>query len=163
MFRIGQGYDIHRFEDHLSYSGFKLGGVDIPYERKLMAHSDGDVVYHAVCDALLGACALGDIGQHFPDTDPAYKDCDSRDLLRKVMALVKRQGYEPVNIDMTILAQAPKMAPHTPLMREHLSTDLGLSVNDISIKATTNEGLDAIGNRLGIAVYAIVLIKKSQT
>lgn len=161
MFRIGQGYDIHRFDDHLTYTGFKLGGVAIPYERSLMAHSDGDVVLHALCDALLGACALGDIGYHFPDTDPKYQNADSRDLLRQVLLLVKKQGYEPVNMDMTILAETPKMAPHIPLMRENISVDLDLSVNDISIKATTNEGLDAVGDRLGIAVHAIVLLRKT--
>lgn len=161
MMRIGFGYDIHRFEDPITKDHVVLGGVTIPYERGVEAHSDGDVVIHAICDALLGACALGDIGQHFPNTDPAYKDCNSRDLLKKVWQKIHAEHYTVINIDVTIIAQAPKMLPHVPQMRKNLAADLHVAENDISIKATTNEGLDATGNKQGIAVHAVALIMRA--
>lgn len=153
--RIGHGYDVHRFGegDHLT-----LGGVSIPYEAGFIAHSDGDVLLHALCDALLGACALGDIGQHFPDTDAAYKGIDSRELLRHVVALVAKQGWHVVNVDTTIVAQAPKMAPHIDAMRVNIAADLGVDVGVVNVKATTTEGLGFCGRKEGIAVYAVALL-----
>jgi 2-C-methyl-D-erythritol 2,4-cyclodiphosphate synthase len=159
MMRIGHGYDIHRFEDTPSAKGITLGGVHIPYEKSLVAHSDGDVAIHALCDALLGACALGDIGQHFPDTDPAFKNCDSRLLLTQVLQKVLKLGYSVANADISIIAQAPKLAPHILAMRENLATDLQVSINQINVKATTHEGLDAIGEKRGIAAHAVVLLQ----
>lgn len=155
MLRIGQGYDVHRFNDgdHII-----LGGVRIPYERGLEAHSDGDVVLHALCDALLGAAALGDIGKHFPDTDPEFKGADSRVLLRHVYRIVREKGYQLVNADMTIIAQAPKMAPHIAAMCSHIAEDLQVPVDYINVKATTTEKLGFEGRKEGIAVQAIVLI-----
>jgi 2-C-methyl-D-erythritol 2,4-cyclodiphosphate synthase len=161
MIRIGHGYDIHRFEETATRSYICLGGVQIPFEKGIVAHSDGDVVIHAICDALLGALALGDIGQHFPDTDPQYKNCDSRYLLQQVLKKVQQQGYQVGNVDISVIAQAPKLAPYLPLMREILSQDLQISINDISVKARTNEGLDAVGQKLGIAVHAVVLVIKN--
>jgi len=158
MIRVGQGYDVHRFcaGDHII-----LGGVSIPYEQGLEAHSDGDVVLHALCDALLGAVALGDIGKHFPDTDPEFKGADSRVLLRHVYAIVQEKGYKLVNADMTIIAQAPKMAPHIPLMCLHIAEDLQTATDYINVKATTTEKLGFEGRKEGIAVQAIVLIEKN--
>lgn len=161
MMRIGHGYDIHRFEETPQKKHIILGGVEIPYERGLIAHSDGDVVIHAICDALLGACGLGDIGQHFPDTDPQYKNYDSRQFLRLVLQKIASQGYQVGNVDISIIAQAPKMAPHILSMREILASDLQTSINQINVKATTNEGLDALGQKLGIAVHAVALLVKS--
>jgi 2-C-methyl-D-erythritol 2,4-cyclodiphosphate synthase len=158
--RIGHGYDIHRFEEVATKSFVMLGGVKIPYEKGIVAHSDGDVVIHAVCDALLGACCLGDIGQHFPDTDKAFKNCDSRALLRNVMQKLSDLNYQVVNVDVSIIAQAPKISPHKLAMQEILAKDMQVSINDVNIKATTNEGLDATGNKLGIAVHAVALIEK---
>jgi 2-C-methyl-D-erythritol 2,4-cyclodiphosphate synthase len=160
MIRIGHGYDIHRFEEQASKRYIMLGGVKIDYDKGLVAHSDGDVVIHAICDALLGACALGDIGQHFPDTDAKYKNCNSRDLLRHVREKIAACGYSVGNIDVTIIAQAPKLAPHRLLMQENLAQDLQTSMNNINVKATTNEGLDALGQKLGIAVHAVALLVK---
>lgn len=155
--RIGHGYDVHAFEegDHLM-----LGGVSIPHNRQFKAHSDGDVLLHAVCDALLGALALGDIGQHFPDTDPAYKGADSRVLLKQVYALVQEQGYQISNLDVTIIAQAPKMATHIPMMREHLAADFECSISQINVKATTTEKLGFAGREEGIATHAVCLVNK---
>ena len=158
MMRIGHGYDIHRFEEIPSKKFIILGGVSIPYEKGIVAHSDGDVVIHAICDALLGACALGDIGKHFPDTSPQYKNANSRDLLQAVLVKIQSCGYKIGNIDVSIIAQAPKLSPHIPLMQEILAADLQTSINQISVKATTNEGLDAIGHQLGIAVHAVALL-----
>lgn len=158
MMRIGHGYDIHRFEEEISNKGVVLGGVTIPHERAIVAHSDGDVVIHAICDALLGACALGDIGKYFPDTDPQYKNCDSRKLLKEVVFKVNSLNYRVVNVDVTILAEAPKILKHAPLMKEILAADLAVSINDVNIKATTNEKLDAVGNKQGIAVHAVALL-----
>lgn len=158
--RIGHGYDIHRFEENSTQSSIRLGGVEIPCKKGLLAHSDGDVVIHAICDALLGALALGDIGEYFPDTSEKYKNIDSRELLKDVMTRVKAQGYTVKNIDVTILAQMPKITPHKNRMRENLASDLMISMNDINIKATTHEGLDSIGQSLGIAVHAVTLLEQ---
>ena len=157
MIRVGQGYDVHRFNegDHIM-----LGGVKIDYEQGLEAHSDGDVVLHALCDALLGAAALGDIGKHFPDTDPDFKGADSRVLLRHVYRIVQDKGYQLVNADMTIIAQAPKMAPHIGTMCRNIADDLNVDVDCINVKATTTEKLGFEGRKEGIAVQAIVLIEK---
>jgi 2-C-methyl-D-erythritol 2,4-cyclodiphosphate synthase len=158
--RVGHGYDIHRFEDVPTKNVVVLGGVSIPSDKGIVAHSDGDVVIHALCDALLGALALGDIGEYFPDTDPQYKDCDSRLLLSEIVKKVESSGYKTHNVDVTILAQCPKITPHKALMREILAGDLNISVNDINIKATTHEGLDSVGQSQGIAVHAVVLLEK---
>ena len=157
MIRVGQGYDVHRFNegDHII-----LGGVKIDYEQGLEAHSDGDVVLHALCDALLGAAALGDIGKHFPDTDPEFKGADSRVLLRHVYRIVQDKGFHLVNADMTIIAQAPKMAPHIAAMCGNIADDLNVDVDCINVKATTTEKLGFEGRKEGIAVQAIVLIEK---
>ncbi len=155
--RIGQGYDVHAFTegDHLV-----LGGVKIPYTHAFAAHSDGDVLIHAICDALLGALALGDIGKHFPDTSATYAKIDSRILLRRTYQLVKEQGYQLTNLDSVIVAQAPKMAPHIEAMRANLAADLGCEINQVSVKATTTERLGFEGRKEGIAAQAVVLLKK---
>ena len=155
--RIGHGFDVHKFGegDHIV-----LGGVTIPYEGGLVAHSDGDVLLHAICDALLGAAALGDIGRHFPDTDPAYKGINSRELLRHVVSLLASKGFQVVNMDSTIVAQAPKMAPHIVSMCQNLSEDLNIAVDCINVKATTTERLGYAGRKEGIAVHAVALIQK---
>ncbi len=158
MIRIGHGYDIHRFSDEKVTATLVLGGVSIPYEKKLLAHSDGDLVIHALCDALLGALALGDIGQHFPDTDAQYKNTDSRFFLKKIMQSVKEKGYQVGNADISIIAEAPKLSPYKLAMRENLAQDLGVSVDAVNVKATTHEKLDAIGNKQGIAAHAVVLL-----
>jgi 2-C-methyl-D-erythritol 2,4-cyclodiphosphate synthase len=157
MIRVGQGYDVHRFNegDHII-----LGGVTIPYEKGLEAHSDGDVVLHALADALLGAAALGDIGKHFPDTDPQFKGADSRILLRHVYGVVRAKGYTLVNADITIIAQAPKMAPHIAAMCRNIAGDLQADIDCINVKATTTEKLGFEGRKEGIAVQAVVLIEK---
>ena len=157
MIRVGQGYDVHRFNDG---KFIILGGVKIDYEQGLEAHSDGDVVLHALCDALLGAAALGDIGKHFPDTEPEFKGADSRVLLRHVYRIVQDKGYQLVNADITIIAQAPKMAPHIAAMCSNIAEDLNVAINCINIKATTTEKLGFEGRKEGIAVQAIVLIEK---
>ena len=157
MIRVGMGYDVHRFKDG---GDVILGGVKIDYEQGLEAHSDGDVVLHALCDALLGAAALGDIGKHFPDTDPEFKGVDSRVLLRHVYGIVQDKGYQLVNADMTIIAQAPKMAPYIVAMCQNIADDLNVDVDCINVKATTTEKLGFEGRKEGIAVQAIVLIEK---
>ena len=157
MIRVGMGYDVHRFKDG---GEVILGGVKIDYAQGLEAHSDGDVVLHALCDALLGAAALGDIGKHFPDTDPEFKGADSRVLLRHVYGIVQDKGYQLVNADMTIIAQAPKMAPHIVAMCQNIADDLNVDVDCINVKATTTEKLGFEGRKEGIAVQAIVLIEK---
>jgi 2-C-methyl-D-erythritol 2,4-cyclodiphosphate synthase len=156
MIRVGQGYDVHRFNDgdHII-----LGGVKIPYEQGLEAHSDGDVVLHALADALLGAAALGDIGKHFPDTDPNFKGADSRVLLRHVYNVVQEQGYRLGNADITIVAQAPKMAPYITAMCANIAKDLNIENSQINVKATTTEKLGFEGRKEGIAVHAVVLIE----
>jgi 2-C-methyl-D-erythritol 2,4-cyclodiphosphate synthase len=153
--RIGHGYDAHPFADGRPLI---LGGVTIPYEKGLAAHSDGDAVIHAVCDALLGAAALGDIGSYFPDTGQEFKNIDSRILLRKVVDLVAGKNLEIINLDITILAQSPKMAPYISKMRENLAHDMNLKVQSVNIKATTTEGMGFIGRKEGLAVYAITLL-----
>lgn len=153
--RIGQGYDVHRFGPGDS---LVLGGVRIAHHQGLVAHSDGDVLLHAVTDALLGAAALGDIGQHFPDTDPRYAGADSRVLLRDALALVAAQGWQLGNVDATIVAQAPKMAPHIPAMRANLAADLRVALDQVNVKATTTEKLGFTGREEGIAVHAVILL-----
>jgi 2-C-methyl-D-erythritol 2,4-cyclodiphosphate synthase len=157
--RIGHGYDVHRFDEGHEVV---LGGVRIAHNRGLAAHSDGDVLIHAICDALLGAIAAGDIGRHFPDTDPANADIDSRVLLRKVLELVSAAGYGLGNLDATLIAQAPKMAPHVDTMRDHLAADLQSDIGRINVKATTTEKLGFAGREEGIAAHAVVLLMPSQ-
>lgn len=155
--RIGHGYDVHRFGDG---SFITLGGVQIEYSHGFIAHSDGDVLLHALCDALLGAVALGDIGHHFPDTDPAFKGADSRVLLREVMAKVAAKGYQVANIDCTVLAQAPKLAPYIAQMCANIAEDLALDIDQVNVKATTTEKLGFVGEKLGIAAHAVVLLSQ---
>ena len=153
--RIGQGFDIHALAEHRKLI---IGGVTIPYERGLAGHSDADVLLHAICDALIGAAALGDIGKHFPDTDPRYAGIDSRKLLREVRQLLHIHQFRIVNIDATVIAQAPRLAPHIGAMRENIAADLGIVVGDVNIKAKTAERLGAIGRGEGIAAEAVALI-----
>jgi 2-C-methyl-D-erythritol 2,4-cyclodiphosphate synthase len=154
--RIGHGFDVHCFTEGRPLI---LGGVNIPYEKGLAAHSDGDVVIHAVCDALLGAAALGDIGQHFPDTASRYQNIDSRILLKRVIELVNTKGWRVGNADITIVAQAPKMSPYIQAMREILAGDLDTSIGNLNIKATTTENLGFTGRGEGIAVHAVALLQ----
>lgn len=153
--RIGHGYDVHKFAENRDLI---IGGVNIPYEKGLLGHSDADVLLHAVCDALLGAAALGDIGKHFPDTDPKFKGIDSMLLLKKVAELLKENGYKIINIDSTVLAQRPKLAPYILKMRENISDAMGVDMDFVSVKATTEEGLGFTGEGLGIAAHAVCLI-----
>lgn len=153
--RIGNGFDAHCLVEDRPLI---LGGVRIPYEKGLEGHSDADVVIHALCDAILGALCLGDIGNHFPDTDPELKNVDSRILLRQVVELTKQKGYRLGNADITILAQAPKMAGHIPAMREILASDLNCELEDINVKATTTERMGYVGRGEGIAVQSVVLL-----
>jgi|TARA_B110000977_G_scaffold32797_1_gene43599 2-C-methyl-D-erythritol 2,4-cyclodiphosphate synthase len=156
--RIGHGYDVHRFGP-----GDKLilGGVSIPYEHSFVAHSDGDVLIHALIDAMLGAVALGDIGQHFPDTDAKWKGANSRQLLLAVVAMIATKGYKLGNADITIVAQQPKMLPHLDKMRLNLSADMGCNIDQINIKATTTEELGFAGRKEGIACHAVALLVSS--
>jgi 2-C-methyl-D-erythritol 2,4-cyclodiphosphate synthase len=153
--RIGHGYDVH-----VLASGRKLvlGGVEISHTRGLAGHSDADVLIHAVCDACLGAAGLGDIGRHFPDSDPRYRGIDSRKLLRAVKALIEAAGWRVANLDSTIVAQAPKLAPHLPAMAANLAADLGIAVSQVNVKATTTEKLGFAGREEGIAAHAVVLL-----
>jgi 2-C-methyl-D-erythritol 2,4-cyclodiphosphate synthase len=155
--RIGQGFDVHQLVE-----GRKLviGGVEIPYERGLLGHSDADVLLHAICDALLGAAALRDIGRHFPDSDPRYQGIDSRRLLREVMKLLKDKGYGVVNLDATIIAQAPRMAPHIEQMVANIAADMEVVEDCVNVKATTTEKLGYTGRGEGIAAQAVCLIEK---
>lgn len=155
--RIGQGYDAHRFAKGRR---LVLGGVEIPHNLGMAAHSDGDVLIHALCDALLGAAALGDIGKHFPDNSDDFKDIDSRILLRRVVELLQEKGLKVVNIDSTIVAQQPKLAPHIATMCERLADDLQVTVADVNVKATTTEGMGFAGRGEGIASYAVVLLER---
>jgi 2-C-methyl-D-erythritol 2,4-cyclodiphosphate synthase len=154
--RVGQGFDVHRLVE-----GRRLvvGGVEIAHDKGLLGHSDADVLLHAICDALLGAAALGDIGRHFPDSDPRYKDADSRTLLREVARRVKEKGHAIANIDATIVAQAPRMAPHVPAMVANIAADCGMRPGDVNVKATTTEHLGFAGRGEGIAAQAICLLK----
>ena len=159
LIRVGHGFDVHCFTIGRPLI---LGGINIPYEKGLAAHSDGDVVIHALCDALLGAAALGDIGQHFPDNDAAYKNIDSRILLKRVMQLLKANGWLVGNADITIVAQAPKMSPHIFAMREVLAGDLDTDLDNLNIKATTTEKLGFTGRGEGIAVHAVALLQANE-
>jgi len=154
--RIGQGYDAHRFGqgDHII-----LGGVEIPFDKGLAAHSDGDVLLHAICDALLGAVALGDIGSHFPDSDPGLKDVSSRDLLRRVTELLREAGYALCNIDATVIAEQPRISPFVRAMRGNIAADTGLAIDAISIKATTTERMGFTGRGEGIAASAVCMVQ----
>ncbi len=156
--RIGQGYDVHAFcpGDHVV-----LGGVSIPYKLGVQAHSDGDVVIHSLCDALLGAAALGDIGMHFPDTDPRWKGVDSRHFLRHVRGLLGERGFSIVNVDITVLADAPRLGSHRQVMQANLAADLALTTDRVNIKATTTEGLGFIGRGEGLACQAVAMIQMS--
>ena len=158
VIRIGHGYDVHRFTegDHVV-----IGGVDIPHKQGLLAHSDGDVLIHAICDALLGAAAQPDIGNQFPDSDDSFEGADSRELLCNVFNLIKSLGYVVVNVDSTLIAQAPKMGPHRQSMRENLAEDLSVELEQVNVKATTTEGLGFSGREEGIAAHAVVMIQKS--
>ena|SRR6218665_791102 len=153
--RIGHGIDVHRFGpgDHVT-----LGGVKIPHDQGLVAHSDGDVALHALCDAILGALALGDIGKHFPDTDANYSGADSRGLLRHVVKLMQAQGYTLGNADITVLAERPKLAPHIELMSQRIAEDTGVDAAQVSVKATTTEKLGFVGRREGIEAHAVVML-----
>ncbi|HEQ60302.1 MAG TPA: 2-C-methyl-D-erythritol 2,4-cyclodiphosphate synthase [Firmicutes bacterium] len=158
MFRIGQGYDVHRL---VPQRRLILGGVEIDHERGLLGHSDADVLLHAICDAILGALGEGDIGRHFPDTDPAYRGISSLKLLREVMALAEGAGYAVGNIDATVIAQAPRLAPHIRAMVENIAAACHTEVERVNIKATTTEELGFAGRREGIAAQAVVLLQKS--
>ncbi len=155
--RIGHGYDVHAFTDG---KAIILGGVEIPFDKSFLAHSDGDVLIHALCDAMLGAVGEGDIGQHFPDTDDQYKDQDSRIFLQKVYQIVQQDGFQIINADISIIAQAPRMGPHLYDMKLNLCDDLECEPSCINIKATTTEHLGYIGRGEGIAVHAVVLLEK---
>lgn len=157
-FRIGNGFDVHRLVEGRRCI---ICGVDIPAERGLLGHSDADVALHALTDALLGAVALGDIGRHFPDTDPKWEGADSRRLLRAVVDMLRQRGYVAVNVDITIMAQAPKMAPHIEAMRANVAADLGIDIDCVSVKATTTERLGFTGRGEGIAAQAVALIAKT--
>lgn len=154
--RIGQGFDVHRL---VKDRKLVIGGVEIAHDKGLLGHSDADVLLHAICDALLGAAALGDIGRHFPDSDARYRGISSRELLRQVQGLLSRHGYRVINVDATIVAQAPRMAPHIPGMVANIAADLGMEARDVNIKATTTEELGFTGRGEGIAAQAICLIE----
>lgn len=158
--RVGFGYDVHQLKEGRQ---LWLGGVQIPHEKGLLGHSDADVLLHAICDALLGAMALGDIGQHFPDSDPAYKGIDSKLLLKKVTDLLLGEGYSLVNIDSTIVLQKPRIAPYIDSMRQTIAEITGLDVRKVSVKATTTEWLGFEGREEGISAYAVVMVESSQT
>ena len=158
-FRIGHGYDVHRLCENRKLI---IGGVDIPYEKGLLGHSDADVLLHAISDALLGAAALGDIGKHFPDKDPAYKDADSLKLLEEVGKILSENGYVPSNIDSTVIAQAPKLAPHIEKMRENIAHALHIDKRYVRVKATTEEGLGFSGEGAGIAAHAVCIIESKK-
>lgn len=153
--RIGHGFDVHKFGDE---GPIMICGVAIPYEQGLIAHSDGDVALHALCDALLGAIAAGDIGTHFPDTDEKWKGADSRELLKEVYKNVQQKGYQLANADVTIIAQAPKMLPHIQIMRQTIADDLQIDISQINVKATTTEKLGFTGRKEGIACEAVALL-----
>lgn len=157
-FRVGQGYDVHKLVE-----GRKLilGGVEIPHPTGLLGHSDADALLHAITDALLGAVALGDIGRHFPDTDPRYKGADSRVLLRAAVTLLADKGWRPVNVDATIIAERPKLAPHAPAMVANVAVDLGISRDSVNIKGKTNEQLGYLGRREAIEAQAVVLVERA--
>lgn len=155
--RVGQGYDSHRFAEGRR---LVLGGVEIPFEKGLIGHSDADAVAHAVTDALLGAVALGDIGTHFPPSDPRWKDADSIELLRSATALLTERNYQVVNVDVTVICEAPRIGPHTAAMRERLAEAIGIESDQVSVKATTNERMGWIGRGEGIAAMAVALVDR---
>lgn len=157
MIRIGHGYDVHKFADNRKCI---LGGVEIPYEKGLLGHSDADVLLHAICDALLGAAALGDIGKHFPDTDNSFLNIDSRILLKKTVELLAGKGYKVGNIDATIIAQKPKMADYILKMRQNIADDCKVNIEKINVKATTEEGLGFTGNLEGVSAHAVCIISE---
>ena len=157
--RIGHGYDVHRLVEERKLI---LGGVDIPYEKGLLGHSDADVLVHALMDAMLGALALGDIGRHFPDSDPSYSGADSIELLKRVNYIINAQDYAVGNVDCTVIAQRPKLAPYIDLMRENIACALKVDVSCVSVKATTEERLGFTGEGLGIAAHAVVLLEKQR-
>jgi len=157
MIRIGQGFDVHAL---VAGRRCIIGGVDIPHDQGLDGHSDADVLLHAICDALLGAAALGDIGKHFPNTDARYKGIDSRELLRHVAALLRSKGYVPANIDATVIAEAPKLAPHIAIMCANIASDCGIGLDAVNVKATTSERLGFTGRGEGIAAEAVCLIQR---
>jgi 2-C-methyl-D-erythritol 2,4-cyclodiphosphate synthase len=159
QFRIGLGYDVHQFDENRK---LVLGGIEIPFEKGLLGHSDADVLLHAICDAMLGALSLGDIGKHFPNTDPAYKDADSKELLRRVNELIAANGYVINNIDSTVILERPKLINHVPKMRKVIADILKIGLEQISIKATTNEGMGFIGKGEGCAAHAVVLLIKKE-
>lgn len=156
-YRIGSGIDFHRFEEGRA---FWLGGVKIPHHQGALGHSDADVLLHAICDALLGALSLGDIGLHFPNTDPQYKDIDSKKLLEKTIALVRKEGYAVVNVDSTVCLEEPKIKPYTEQMREAIAAILEIQTRDISIKATTTEQMGFAGKKEGLMAFATVLLER---
>ena len=156
-FRVGFGFDVHRLKDRLD---FWLGGIKVPHTKGGLGHSDADVLIHSICDALLGAANLGDIGKHFPDTDPKYKGIDSKILLKEAMVFIRAKGYELVNIDSTICLQTPKIGSYIPEMQKVLSNSMGVDINLVSIKATTTETLGFVGREEGVSAYATVLINK---
>lgn len=154
--RIGYGYDVHRLVENRPLI---LGGVEIPFEKGLAGHSDADVLLHAIADALLGACAVGDIGQHFPDNSEKYENIDSRILLRNVVRLLRDKDYRTVNVDATVVAERPKLAPHIPEIRSRIAKDLDIDISSVSVKATTSEGLGFEGHEKGISARAVVLVE----
>ncbi len=158
-FRIGQGIDFHRLEEGRE---FWLGGILIPHHKGAVGHSDADVLLHAICDALLGALGLGDIGVHFPDTDPQYKGADSKELLKHCYQLIRERGYTIVNVDSTLLLETPKIKPHVPKMQETIAAILELTVNDVSIKATTTETMSFVGREEGVVATANALLQKAK-
>lgn len=155
--RIGHGYDVHRLTENRPLI---IGGVNIPYEKGLLGHSDADVLLHAICDALLGAAALGDIGKHFPDNDDSFKNIDSRILLKQTVALIAEEGYKIGNIDATVIAQKPKLAPFIETMRQNIADDCKIALDFINVKATTEEKLGFTGELLGISAHAVCIIEK---
>ena len=159
MYRIGHGYDVHALAEGLR---LVLGGVEIPHTKGCVAHSDGDVLIHAICDALLGALALGDIGKHFPDTSAEFKGIDSRRLLERVVELIGAEGYEIANIDSTVAMQRPKLRPHIDLMRERIAASAGVAASQVSVKATTTEHLGFEGEERGVSATAVVLLRKTE-
>ena len=157
-FRVGLGLDVHPFAEDRT---LVIGGVAIPHERGLAGHSDADVLVHAICDALLGAAALGDIGRHFPDRDPAFRGISSLELLRRTVAILAAAGWSPLQVDSCVLAEAPRIAPHAAAMREAIADALGIPAGNVGVKATTTEGLGFVGRREGIAAHAVCLIVRS--
>ena len=157
-YRIGSGVDFHRLAEGRD---LWIGGVNIPHPKGAVGHSDADVLLHAICDAMLGALALGDIGQHFPDTDAAYKGIDSKILLERTAAMINKEGYKVVNVDCTICLESPKIKPHASQMQEHIATRLGITTRDVSIKATTTEKMGFAGREEGLVAYATVLLVKA--